>query len=368
LDSNLLAGKLVVVAHSVRAELARLERAAAEVEDLTQLGGAPLTHLVRAVGASSAMMFQFEEGGPRFLGGDLCAAMASYDADMFTEDEIQKAGLRCRQIVTPILLHRWSELDWRTHERSLTYNDFYQRVGVEWFLCVHLDEEDHGASGQTGIVLTRSRREQAFDDAELEVAFRAASALRLAKRRAARFALLQGEAAAGRMLLADRAMLTATPAGRVLWLSHKAESMAQPWLGLGGWLREPFRTLVRERSRRPKGDELSLAPVRLTVARLSVELWLTRDDRGRPLVAIELRDPRATPHQGVAALARAHRLTPAETRVLAALGDALSNREIANLLGVSLETARTHVAHVLAKLGVPSRTEAALRIARALPP
>lgn len=60
------------------------------------------------------------------------------------------------------------------------------------------------------------------------------------------------------------------------------------------------------------------------------------------------------PRTGVAAL------TPRERDVLALVADGCANREIADALLISERTARTHVSNVLAKLGVTSRTQAAL--------
>lgn len=54
-------------------------------------------------------------------------------------------------------------------------------------------------------------------------------------------------------------------------------------------------------------------------------------------------------------------LTEREAQVLALLGDGRSNTEIAHVLDVSLKTVQNHVSHVLAKLQVRDRTQAALR-------
>ena len=54
-----------------------------------------------------------------------------------------------------------------------------------------------------------------------------------------------------------------------------------------------------------------------------------------------------------------HDLTEREHEVLVLLVEGLNNTEIADRLGVSPSTIKTHVSHVLAKLEVTSRTEAA---------
>ena len=53
-------------------------------------------------------------------------------------------------------------------------------------------------------------------------------------------------------------------------------------------------------------------------------------------------------------------LTPRERDVLAGIANGLSNRAIADDLGITERTARTHVSNILAKLGLSSRTQAAL--------
>jgi DNA-binding NarL/FixJ family response regulator len=57
-------------------------------------------------------------------------------------------------------------------------------------------------------------------------------------------------------------------------------------------------------------------------------------------------------------------LTQREQEVLSLLGRGYANKRIAAELGISEKTVKGHVGHVLAKLGVSDRTQAALYAAR----
>ena len=60
-------------------------------------------------------------------------------------------------------------------------------------------------------------------------------------------------------------------------------------------------------------------------------------------------------------------LTPREREVLALIGRGYANARIALELGIAEKTVKTHVSHVLSKLGVADRTQAALYAARTGP-
>lgn len=79
-----------------------------------------------------------------------------------------------------------------------------------------------------------------------------------------------------------------------------------------------------------------------------------------PEIAIRVlgRQTSETSHQGELPTVR---LTPREHEVLQFLAQGQTNREIACKLTVSVSTIKTHVEHILAKLGVSDRTRAAVR-------
>lgn len=70
--------------------------------------------------------------------------------------------------------------------------------------------------------------------------------------------------------------------------------------------------------------------------------------------------PRAVRKEAHASLAQ---LTPREQQVLALLPRGLSNAQIAAQLGIATGTAKIHIEHILHKLGLKHRTQAAVRAA-----
>ena len=80
-----------------------------------------------------------------------------------------------------------------------------------------------------------------------------------------------------------------------------------------------------------------------------------------PSVAARLVDALAQP----AGAAATEPLTPREREVPALVARGFANKRIARELGIAEKTVKTHVGHVLAKLGVTDRTQAAVHAVRA---
>ena len=87
---------------------------------------------------------------------------------------------------------------------------------------------------------------------------------------------------------------------------------------------------------------------------------------GRPVFTPEIADKvigllRGWREQRSSIAGAAEDLTARESEVLRHLGQGLRNSEIARSMGIALKTVEVHVQHVLKKLGVRSRTQAALK-------
>jgi DNA-binding NarL/FixJ family response regulator len=75
--------------------------------------------------------------------------------------------------------------------------------------------------------------------------------------------------------------------------------------------------------------------------------------------------PAGSPAQSLDDAAPIEPLTPREIEVLELVAEGLSNKLIAEQLGISDQTAKFHVASIAGKLGASNRTDAVRRAVRA---
>jgi DNA-binding CsgD family transcriptional regulator len=154
--------------------------------------------------------------------------------------------------------------------------------------------------------------------------------------------------------------------GRPLWRSNRAREVVEcsdtTSHPLSLSLRSEARklALMAQRERNGCSSRMGLElPHSGGPSIASADLMIARGAGGNTYVVARLRE-RKPDAVKLGMLAEHYDLTPTETAVLGQIAEGLSNREIAERQRVSLETARTHVHRVLQKLGVPTRTKAAL--------
>jgi DNA-binding CsgD family transcriptional regulator len=136
---------------------------------------------------------------------------------------------------------------------------------------------------------------------------------------------------------------------------------------------EPLRLKVRELAcsvaalawREDREIRQAVRQVQLANSRVRLRAsYLGSIPPGRDAAILIALQPVHSDHVTVQSLGERHRLTHQEARVALLLAERKSNEEIGRVLGISLHTARHHTEHVLAKLGLHSRSEVAALLAR----
>jgi DNA-binding NarL/FixJ family response regulator len=69
-----------------------------------------------------------------------------------------------------------------------------------------------------------------------------------------------------------------------------------------------------------------------------------------------------------APLTHGWRFSPRERQIVSLLASGCSNQEIANRLGLRLQTVKNHLSRVYRKIGVPNRVQLAVRVLQQDPP
>jgi DNA-binding NarL/FixJ family response regulator len=328
---------------SWKRQLARALRGVSEAMTLSELAAAVLQPLLRATDSSGVLLYRFnEQGAPEGIAGNLVATIPDYFPELFSDDPVQRTLLG-RPLTFPVLSTEGVSSE--AFRRSASYHYFYRPNDVEHLLGLALLGRRYGEPGMTGILFTRSLREEAFSNEEPRVLASVHEVLGSVARRAERVVGLQRTSDTLEALVSyafSSECVAVDGFGRIAWISEAAQTglRASELAALAGVIHQWARHHVGG----PVEANLVCADRQVHVCRLrtAANQWLTL---GR---VASRRD------------AGSARLTAAETAVLAALGDGLSNRQIAERLAVSVETIRTQVSHILHKLGVSNRAQAAL--------
>lgn len=335
------------MSHPATAAVNRAIEAAAEAATVAELEHAFMPEISRALGAHETLVFAFDgDGLPLGLTGTLGRHMAFYNAEMYRADPLQRAlkgadAVRVTVALGDVLTHE----DYR---QSGAYRGFYQPLGVDDLLCLWPMGRPYGAPDMVGLLFGREGQ-RPYGRAERRLLERCLPAVRAVVRRERRAQVAQRRVRAIELALdavAARPTVVVDARGDVQWASRDAERL----LARSGV--EPAR-LGEEAARIGRRGHTAFAisglagQVRAAPAEGGFVLELEDHERVRSKPLLE-------------ALARRHGLTRSEQVVLEQIGRGLDNEAIARALFVSLETVKTHSKRVLSKLGVQSRTQAAL--------
>ena len=338
-------------------DLVELDNELAGVLSLKDMAGGVLERLERLSGASGCALFAFDRTHvPQVIGGSLAEAMRAYTPDLIPEDHFQTYSLKLP--METFLTWDRGDFDRSKHMKSRPYNDFYEPHEIGFLQGIWPTGLPYGADGMFGLMLTTPDVFRPLTPAAYRALKHVEAPMRAAARRIARFREIERE----RDMLG--ALLRVTSGAfvlwgqdlRVAWVSPDADTCLEGGLPGDELNRVAAGALAQLRQPLASPEPSLLGrPLRLKSARgtaIVVEFsWLRTPDGHHWLLAELKDDPGRQP--------KLTALTPAERRVLHLLVRGLSNREIADELSISIETARTHVARVLGKLEVSSRSKAA---------
>jgi DNA-binding CsgD family transcriptional regulator len=346
-------------------ELLSIERDLASVIDIQDLAGSVLNRLQALIGASGSTLSHYESGRrevqrkPTLLGGTLPHMMRDYPAHLLAEDPIYKWNLR---LPPSLFIATGENFDMAAFARSRPCHEFYRPHEIGFMCGVRPTGLPYGAQHMFGLMFCMPRIEQRFAAGDLDKLRHLEIPLRAAARRISRFRGLQDrQDVLCQLIERQRGALVLWDAdGRLIWASSEAQRLLAGPAARTDLDHAAALALRQARRGAVYGDGALLGRTRQLRsgrgAALIVEFSHMHGAAQRPWLLAEIKSA-ASKHPELKTL------TNAEVRVLRLLAAGLSNREISERLLVSGETVKTHVKHILCKLGVSSRGKAS-RIAR----
>jgi DNA-binding CsgD family transcriptional regulator len=339
---------------SLRRNLAALELAteATSHDELVEASA----QLMRTLDVPSWLLYGIDSAGVRGFGGqNVDELFCSYRRDGFDN---QAPHWKVKRERNPDIMISSRFIEPRQLKGGAAYNDLFRHFDVEHQLSWRVSAVPHFEPGMLGMMLFRGRSQRDFGGEDTRQLRWLAAAFAAAARRLDKIARVQDASAVVESMLVDidpRPRLALDVKGRLLWLSPRAEELIRAQ-------RRHWRVpapLVVAAKRLARGEDAFT--VELTAPAVRAELSLSRTVAGTRFVVVELDDcDGAASAPRVQHLATRRQLTLAETEVLGLLAMGLANSEIARRRHTSLDTVKTHVHRILAKLGVRSRTQAAL--------
>ena len=332
-----------------------LELALSGVISLSDLECSCLQGLQRLVGASGVTLFSFERQGHMTLQGPGADALQEYPTQVFHDDPIRAWNLSLPRTTFLAIGHNF---DKKQFLRSRANADFYVPREMGRLCGIWPTGLPFGHDGMFGMMVWTPTWSRRFAEPGMQMLQRLEVPLRAAAKRIQRFRAAEAQTGVLYELLErqKRPLLLWSPEGHLTWASSAARAQ------LHGRVRQPEIEAAAAAARKQlrRADTVLQRPLLGRPRRLSsaegqsllAEFYWVLGGDGRPWLVAELSS------YGEAQLL-IEALTGAELRVLRLLSDGLSNREISERLHVSIETIKTHVQRLLAKLRVNSRSKAA---------
>lgn len=166
---------------------------------------------------------------------------------------------------------------------------------------------------------------------------------------------------------ADHAVIVLGPDHEPVWQTAKAIDWLAVYFDDGGGSPDMLPRMVcdwlLQRLAVAKMDDQSGSPLVVARADKQLSIRLSRGDAGSELLLyLEERRIAAPALEGSRAMAEFH-LTPRESEVLIWVAKGKTNRDIAEIVGMSPRTVNKHLEHIYVKLGVETRSAAAALVA-----
>lgn len=231
------------------------------------------------------------------------------------------------------------------------------------------------------VAVHRTRTAGHADDATIQTALRllphVARALEVHRRLGAADALTDGLRGALEALTVGVVLLSER--GDILEMNDEARRLCREpgalTAGRGGLVARDPRDNIRLQELRREGgkcviDAHGTQPLSILVAPLPRRpraAWVL-DGPDEATAAVFIQDPTRSPSLSEELLVDAYGLTPAETELARAMVEGANLSEEAERRGVSLNTVRTQLKRLRAKLGARSQVDLVLRLSRLMPP
>jgi DNA-binding CsgD family transcriptional regulator len=345
---------------ALKGALADVVEASHEAVSLAEFAHEALRSLQRAFDCTLGCVTHSPSNGTiEIISATDPVALGEYHREWFDVDPINSALSHddVSWIVPASRLPQWQVM--RCHP---LYAEWAPSKDADFLIHLRLSEAPYLRAGATNIFLCRARRLGDFGYRDVATLSQVMPDMETAVKRCGRIAAIGADSPFLESLLDDaegRARFALRGDGRLLWASRSARRMLPGCFGRGRSLPSAFAGAVQKASGSIVATTFGFSVAGKSPVTATLRTAFSKG--GERFVVVDLHGrSRRLPEP----LGERYGLTAAEANILADLGEGLSNAEIARRRSVAITTVRTHVGHILSKLGVRSRLQAGL-LARA---